>query len=102
MSDNLNPTHAGHAVAISGAVIRERILKNSATVADWVLVRLERDANGSGIISELYADYESYCRHKKSLPLPRKVWLAAMKLAGFETQSGELAGLTLKKDSAPE
>jgi hypothetical protein len=98
MSDSLkHGKDAGRAVAISEAAIRECILKNSVTVADWAVGRLERDANSSGVIPELYADYESYCRREKRLPLPRKVWIAAMKLASFETQSGAFAGLTLKK-----
>lgn len=82
--------------AIDEATVRECILKNAATVTDWAANRLVRKTTGAGIIPELYADYESYCRREKRPPLPRKVWIAALKLAGFKTQSGVFAGLAIR------
>lgn len=62
----------GHAVAINGAALQERILKNAVTVSDWAADRLVRDENSSVIIPELYDDYEGHCRRAKRPPLLRK------------------------------
>jgi hypothetical protein len=78
--------------------IMERIEQRTATVARWAVTCLVWDTKLSGGIIELYAHYESYCRSERLAPLPRKVWIAAMKLAGFETQSGAFAGLSLEPD----
>ena len=80
---------------IDTAAIRERILRNTTPVTDWAAARLLRDLRANSCIGELHADYEEYCRREKRPSLGRKTWLGAMKLAGFETQSGEFAGLKL-------
>jgi hypothetical protein len=47
------------------------------------------------VIDELFNDYAAFCRGRKLSPLPRKVWLASMKMAGFQTQSGGFVGMKL-------
>lgn len=97
MTDNLNlGKDAGRAVAINEAAIRERILKSAVPVTAWVTACLMRDGTVNIPIGELCGHYQSHCRHENCPALPRKVWIGAMKLAGFKTQSGAFAGLTLK------
>jgi hypothetical protein len=97
MSDKLKcGSTVGRDVDINGVWFRERILRNAVTVADWATARLGRDVKSDSSICELYADYESYCRRESQTPLPRKVWIATMKLAGFETQSGAFVGLLIQ------
>lgn len=83
-------------LAMEKAAINERIVRSAAPVADWAATRLQRDIRASSCIGELYADYENFCRQEKCRPLARKTWIAALKLAGFETQSGGFAGLRLR------
>lgn len=95
----LNPETTIEAT-IDESQLRQRVAANMATVTAWATARVVVDATGAIEISQLYADYESYCRRGKYPPLSRKVWIAAMKLAGFETQSGGFAGLKLRLGSA--
>ena len=86
------------AQALDEEKIRERIGRNTTALALWVVARVAVDRNASDPIGELFSDYEGYCRQNKAAPLPRKTWIGAMKLAGFETQSGAFHGLKLKSD----
>jgi hypothetical protein len=95
MSDLVRPGD-GVARAIDKAAIRESILRNTVPVTDWATARLLRERNADGCIGELYANYEDYCRREKCPSLGRKTWIAVLKLAGFETQSGAFTGLKLK------
>lgn len=101
MSEKLNPgKDAGRPVAINEAAIQERILKNAVPVTAWVTACLLRDGTVNIPIGELYDHYRSHCRRERTPPLPRKVWIGAMKLAGFKTQRGAFAGLTLAEGGA--
>lgn len=86
----------GNVAAIDGTSIRDRIVRNAGTVADWAMARLVRDSSGVTCISELYSSYESYCRRENLPPLPRKTWIATMKLAGFQTESGAFKGVAVR------
>ena len=77
--------------------IREQIGQRTATVARWAMACLVWDTKLSGGIADMYAHYESYCRRERVAPLPRKIWIAAMKLAGFQTRSSEFAGVGLRE-----
>jgi hypothetical protein len=50
------------------------------------------------VIGEFFSDYETYSLNLRSRPLPRKVWLSFMKMAGFQTQSGGFVGVKFKTD----
>jgi hypothetical protein len=82
--------------AINEDAIQERILKSTVPVTAWVTACLLRDGTTSIPIGELYADYENYCRRENCPSLARKTWIAAMKLAGFQTQSGAFVGLLIQ------
>ena len=81
---------------IDEARIRQRILTNTATVTDWATACLLTDRNASSGICELYAHYQDYCCRVGYSPLVRKTWIAAMKLTGFQIQSGAFAGLAIQ------
>lgn len=80
----------------NAASISQRIARNSATVAQWAATCLKLDPNAVCGIAELYAAYEAHCYSEHWSPLPRKVWVAAMKLAEFETESGAFVGLAAR------
>lgn len=81
---------------IDESTIRERVLSNTATVTAWLAARLMVDGEAIGHIDELYTDYAAHCRRESCPPLTRKTWIAAMKLAGFETESGAFPGLRIR------
>lgn len=83
---------------IDKAKLEERIALTSASVTGWAETRLVVDTTEATPISRLFDDYEGFCRERRCLPLPRKVWIASMKLAGFDTQSGAFSGLKLRMD----
>jgi len=100
MTFGLAKMHSIDAGEIDGAKLRERILASTSAVTDWASARVLKDRKaGTSVIGEFFSDYEAYCLSRKSRPLPRKVWLASMKMAGFQTQSGGFVGVTLKTDS---
>jgi hypothetical protein len=96
MTLGLAKVHSVDAGEIDQAKLRERILASTVSVTAWAAVRLQKDRNEVEVISELFSDYEAYCRSRKSRPLPRKTWLATMKLAGFLVQSEGFVGIKLR------
>ncbi len=100
MTLGLAKMHSMDGGEIDRAKLRERILACTATVTDWASARVLKDRKaGPSVIGEFFSDYETYCLNRKTRPLPRKVWLASMKMAGFQTQSGGFVGVKLKTDS---
>lgn len=82
--------------AINPAVIRETILANIATLTSWMEACLLIDRNWDSEIPDLFRNYENYCRHGDCRPLPRKTWIAVLKLAGVVTKSGTFSGLRIR------
>jgi hypothetical protein len=100
MTLGLANMHSIDAGEIDGAKLRERILVSASTVTDWASARIRKDRKaGTSVIGEFFSDYEAYCLSRKSRPLLRKIWLASMKMAGFQTQSGGFLGVKLKRNS---
>jgi hypothetical protein len=81
---------------IDESTIRERVLANTASLRAWAAARLIIDGNESGDIGALYADYAAHCSREGCPPLTRKTWIAAMKLAAFETESGAFPCLRIR------
>lgn len=90
------------AQTMDASTLQERIVQSSATVTTWAAAHLVRDVKPDIPIpiGELFADYEGFCRDEGWPTLSRKVWMGAMKLAGFHTDSGAFANLTLIRDNS--
>jgi hypothetical protein len=83
---------------ISQAQLQERILANTSTVTVWASECVLKDPKAElSLIGEFYDDYSRFCRDRKSVALPRKAWLQAMKLGGFKTERGGFKGIRLRE-----
>lgn len=76
--------------------IFEHITVNCGEIVAWAARSLVLDEDSASGIDELYTAYEADSASQGLLPMPRKVWLAVMKLAGFETQAGRFRCLAMR------
>lgn len=79
---------------IDATVLQERVLADVSAILAWA-VCLHRDETASADVDEAYLDYFDCCRARKLRPVPRKIWIAVLKLAGFEKRSGRFIGVRL-------
>jgi hypothetical protein len=87
--------------AADAGKLRERIAAGGSTVAEWAAKRLVLEAEWDSAIPDLRLDYESWCKSECLTPLPRKTWIAVLKLMDLETRSGAFAAVALKGSTAP-